>query len=92
MSKLTAIIQSSSDDEEVMPDHPVGAHNLYEWRVCNKNFKFHPTLFEFDKTNSGINPNVPLQDSCSEFDCFKLFFDNDLVTYVYNETNRSCKQ
>lgn len=54
---------SSSDDEEVMPDYPEGPQNLYEWRVCNKNFKFHPTLFEFDETNSGINPNVLLQDN-----------------------------
>lgn len=61
---------SSSGDKEVMSDYPVGPQNLYDWRVDKNNVKFHPTLFEFNETNSGINLNIPLQNGCSDLDLF----------------------
>ncbi|KAG8333513.1 hypothetical protein J6590_000662, partial [Homalodisca vitripennis] len=76
---------NSSDSEE--EDYFIGPQNLFEWRNVTDSRKFQPKLFHFDDQNSGINPDLDLSENCTESECFKEIFDNDIVNHIAEETN-----
>lgn len=68
-----------------------GPQNLFEWKM---NRRFPQDSFHFDESNSGINMhNVDLGNYCSESECFRMLFDDQLVHHILSgETNRYCDQ
>jgi hypothetical protein len=41
--------------------------------------------------NQGLSPNSAIIEESSPMDSFRLFFDNDILTGIQNETNRYAK-
>lgn len=70
----------------------IGPQNLFEWSPIRSG-TFTPTTFDFDDSKFGINyDNVDLADNCTESDCFRAVFDEQLVGHIAEETHRFCHQ
>lgn len=73
---------SSSDNE----DETIAGS--FTWRNV-KNFT--PTEYDFDNATSGISPLFDIMDTSEECEYFMKFFDEELMQFIANETNKYYK-
>ena len=80
------IDSNSESDMEVSYDENSlsscsSSHGARSWQKAN----FRPKLFQFESNNCGIIGNL---NEDSPLDLLKLFFDQNLIQIVVNETNK----
>ena len=86
---------SESDDEtegninvtQGNDDRPVSAETQWDWQLPSST-NYVPGAFTFDSRVSGIQQNCPITEESKEIDYFLLFFDEELMQYIVDETNR----
>ncbi|XP_066965648.1 piggyBac transposable element-derived protein 4-like [Macrobrachium rosenbergii] len=68
-------------------DNQSYVENEVNWQWVSSD-DYHPHIFDFDSSSSGIQPECPLLDDSEEMDYFLAFFDAPLMEMISEETNR----
>ncbi|XP_042871047.1 piggyBac transposable element-derived protein 4-like [Penaeus japonicus] len=79
---------SEAQNVENGPQRLEGNNTSWEWRST----PFIPYRHDFDEATSGLNPNLGLSAASQEIDLFCHFFDEPLISYICDETNRFHEQ
>ena len=75
------------DSNTAQPGGSTHERSDWNWDIPSA-ANYDPVSFTFDTASAGIQPNCPITEESKEMDYFLLYFDEDLVQYIVDETNR----
>lgn len=79
----------SSDVGNAASTHGGLADDVWSW-VHDASYS--PPTLDFDTSSSGIQPECPILDDSPELDYYLMFFDNNVMEIIRDETNRYHQQ